>query len=156
MRHFVFEVRGQSMWPYLKDKDLVLVDTNIAMEKLNWGSVVLLYHRQSGRLLVHRYLKRDRYKGDSHCHWDQGFVVKGEVQGRLLGEALPPGLDRPWLQKKKSLLNRAIGLCSYINSHRLGFLRWFGYTGVIILGQLARWWESFVQKNTQKIKGELK
>ena len=82
---FRFKARGFSMHPFIKDGEVVTVSP-VPGGRLHAGDVVAFCHPQSGRLVVHRILKKNPQgfilRGDN-CDEADGLVPAASIVGRV-------------------------------------------------------------------------
>ena len=83
---FRFDVSGASMFPFIRGADIVTV-APVQAATLNLGDVVASEHPGSGRLIVHRIVKRQReqcvLRGDNVCR-DDGTVAATAILGKVI------------------------------------------------------------------------
>ena len=77
------QAMGDSMYPTLYGGDTLEIDyalENLTRKKLD-GQIVITQRKQSGRILLHRYiLSENQTKGDANAYFDEGeFEILGKV-----------------------------------------------------------------------------
>ena len=82
---FRFEARGFSMHPFIKDRELITVSP-VEGARLHSGDVVAFCHPETGRLTVHRIVKKNSQgfllQGDNCCKAD-GLIPAASLLGRV-------------------------------------------------------------------------
>jgi hypothetical protein len=82
---FRFEARGQSMHPFIKDRELITISP-VNGARLHSGDVVAFCHPKTGRLTVHRIVKKNAQgfllRGDN-CSEADGLIPAGSLLGRV-------------------------------------------------------------------------
>jgi len=98
---FRFKAKGFSMSPFIKDNDVITVSP-LADHSLSTGKVVAFIHPQTGKVHVHRVLKKEGgfflIKGDNSPGADgfipkkniMGFVTRAERKGKKIFLGLGP------------------------------------------------------------------
>lgn len=80
------KVKGDSMYPFLRDDDLVVIKT-LSYEKLRKGNVLVFKGRQ-GEYIIHRLVKKAQ-SGCCHLQGD-GYKLSSEpiAKNALIGKAI--------------------------------------------------------------------
>jgi signal peptidase I len=80
---FQFRTSGSSMYPFIKDGDVITV-APLPPKAPSLGDVLVFIHEQARRLFVHRVTKRDGgfyvTRGDS-AHFDDGMISRTNLLG---------------------------------------------------------------------------
>lgn len=82
---FRFHARGRSMWPMIRDGDVLTIAprTPAAFRR---GDVVAFVHPKGGRLMVHRIVDRDGQRfllrGD-HAARPDGWIAENRILGKV-------------------------------------------------------------------------
>lgn len=82
-----FKVRGQSMYPFIQDDDVVLVEPKNVRE-LNTGDIIF-YRRPWGTYVIHRLIEKVDgspslvTKGDNLAYYDEPVPIE-QVMGRVI------------------------------------------------------------------------
>ncbi|MFC1674573.1 S24/S26 family peptidase [Candidatus Omnitrophota bacterium] len=84
-----FEARGFSMWPFLKERDKLLVKKT-PLSRLEVGDLVL--HRSNSSLVCHRLVRKSKSNGQCSIYtrgdasWSQPEAINQErVLGKVIG-----------------------------------------------------------------------
>jgi len=82
---FRFEARGLSMHPFIKDRELITISP-VCGARLYSGDVVAFCHPETGRLTVHRIVKKNAHglllRGDN-CPEADGLIPAAGLLGRV-------------------------------------------------------------------------
>ena len=82
---FRFEARGLSMHPFIKDKEVITISP-VHRGRLYCGDVVAFCHPETGRLTVHRIVKKNAQdfllRGDN-CPEADGLIPAASLLGRV-------------------------------------------------------------------------
>ncbi|RME17950.1 MAG: hypothetical protein D6797_01365 [Bdellovibrio sp.] len=128
----VVEVQGQSMWPYLKDKDLLVIKK--PPFKLEVGNIYLLANKKNKKQLVHRFLPDRSFKGDNNFYPDH--IAFGDLQ--VIGHVTHRIHKQKWINLHSNhllKLHKTMALFSYQKEHKK-LLRPFVYLYAFILRYL--------------------
>ena len=120
-------VSGESMRPLLISGDLLMIED--VPTTIPFGSLVCI-SRQNGLKSVHRYLGKDRVKGDRLKYWDEFESIDGLVKCRIVGEVTIPlsGVTQRYL----------FGVLSNLNLRRFVLIHHLAALMIEIFGGLAR------------------
>ena len=82
----LYRVKGDSMFPFIKEGDYVLVK-KLSDENYKIGNVVI-FRRNTGERIVHRVVKRDRkefvyIKGDKYSLCER--IKLSNIEGKVMG-----------------------------------------------------------------------
>lgn len=114
-RDVQFKVKGHSMMPFIRDKDVVTVSP-LQKKYLRRGSVVAFVHPAHNKLIIHRIIGQknggDKFiiKGDS-CFFSDGSIPIDYIMGYI--KDLQRGLKK--IVVSCSLKQQCIGLLSQLN-----------------------------------------
>ncbi len=127
----IVSVKGQSMSPYLKEGDLLIIrETKL----FNFGD--LIFFESGDKYYIHRYMDENRFKGDALKRFDQEFGVeiniKGKAIARINGEAI---ID---LEQNYPVYKRIISFVSLLNHVKYKVFHRVSAYFVHILGQRLR------------------
>ncbi|HLD47920.1 MAG TPA: hypothetical protein VJA64_08850 [Desulfobaccales bacterium] len=82
---FRFEARGLSMHPFIKDQEVITISP-VQRSRLYCGDVVAFCHPETGRLTVHRIVKKNAQdfllRGDN-CPEADGLIPAASLLGRV-------------------------------------------------------------------------
>ena len=77
LNSFHITLRGQSMWPLLREGSVYSVDPQAQVEA---GDIVCLRCNETGEIIIHRYFRADTCKGDNSTCFDENICILGKVE----------------------------------------------------------------------------
>ncbi|MAF79334.1 MAG: hypothetical protein CME60_14335 [Halobacteriovoraceae bacterium] len=76
LKPFTIKVKGRSMWPLLRDGDVVTIQTQV---ESTVGDIVCVKCHESGEIVIHRKLASGVTKGDNSLYYDRTITILGRA-----------------------------------------------------------------------------